>query len=99
MLVGQVLMSGHIGSGDSEFGNLCEALDSRSVGTRGWEIEEGTNRKIGRKAFEVGLPGLAGAAAVAVASGAVALKETFPPCGIGLSHCLGRGLPLSLIHI
>src|ERR1039458_3338118 len=83
-VVGQVFMSGHIGSGNSEPGDLRKAMDALGGRTRRGQIEEWPNRKIGRQPLEVSLPDQARAPAGAVACGAVTAKEPFTVVGIGL---------------
>jgi hypothetical protein len=89
-------MSGHIGSGNSEPGDLRKAMDALSGRTRRGQIEEWPNRKIGRQPLEVGLPDQARTPAGAVACGAVTAKEPFTVVGIGLSDGGRGGIPKPL---
>src|ERR1035438_9452271 len=52
-VVRQVLMSGHIGSGNAEFGDLRKAHPALCSRTRRRQIEEWPNRKVGRQPPEV----------------------------------------------
>jgi len=70
-------MPGHIGSWNAKLGNLRKAIDAHGGRTGRRQIEEWTNRKIGRQPLETRLPEDARAPAGAVACRAVACKEPF----------------------
>ena len=92
-MIGQVFMSGHVGSGNAEFSNLRQPIHAQRKRTRQWNIKEGSDPKIGGKPSETGLPGVACAPIHTVTGRAVALKEPLPVAGIGRCNSRSRRSP------